>query len=117
MNRHGRQTRLSEVGAGGQAKIAGARVRVGGEGLAPLVAARYLAGAGVGSVCVRTHELAGAAARVDAAIRVEVDPSLLAAAPDEAFDLVDPAARAVASGALTALGALREVLGVAGGRS
>jgi hypothetical protein len=117
MNRHARQMRLAEVGAAGQAKIASARVPVGGEGLASLVAARYLAGAGVGSVCVRTQELAGAVARVDPAIRIDVDARLAGSLPDDAFDLLDPAARSVASGARMALGALREVLGVAGGRS
>ena len=39
MNRHGRQTRLAEVGSAGQARIASARVEVAGDGLDAFVAA------------------------------------------------------------------------------
>jgi hypothetical protein len=119
MNRHGRQTRLAEVGSTGQARIAAARVQVAGDGLASLVAARYLAGAGVGCVGVRGAALASAVSRVDGAVGIEVDPGLPGEAADDGFDLRDPAARAVASGARTALDALREILASPspGGRS
>jgi hypothetical protein len=110
MNRHGRQMLLAEVGAAGQARIASALAQVPGDGVAALVAARYLAGAGVGRILVRSAALAAAAARVDAALPIQVDPLLPAAAADNAFDLRDPAARAVASGARTALRILRGIL-------
>jgi hypothetical protein len=102
--------RLGDVGAAGQARIASALARVPGDGPAALVAARYLAGAGVGRIVVRSDALARAAARVDGALRVEIDPLLPAEAGDDAFDLRDPAARAVASGARSALQALRGIL-------
>jgi hypothetical protein len=110
MNRHGRQTRLAEVGSAGQARIAAARAEVAGEGLASVVAARYLVGAGVGSVRVRNPALAAAVARIDGVVAVAVDASLSDTAPDDAFDLRDPAARAVASGARMALEVLRGIL-------
>jgi molybdopterin/thiamine biosynthesis adenylyltransferase len=110
MNRHGRQTRLAEVGSAGQARIASARVEVAGDGLDAFVAARYLAGAGVGSVCVGSEALAAAVAPVDAAVHVEVDRAGAAEAHVDAFDLRDPAARAVARGARSALNALRAIL-------
>jgi molybdopterin/thiamine biosynthesis adenylyltransferase len=119
MNRHGRQTRLAEVGSTGQASIGAAEVQVGGEGIASLVAARYLAGAGVGAVRVRSATVAAAIARVDSAIRIEVDADLSDEIPDDAFDLRDPAARSLAIGARTALDILRGILEARspGGRS
>jgi|HubBroStandDraft_6_1064221.scaffolds.fasta_scaffold1488533_2 hypothetical protein len=110
MNRHSRQTRLAEVGPVGQARIAAARVQVAGEGLASLVAVRYLAGAGVRAVRVRSDALAAVIARVDGSVGIEIDAGLASEAPDDAFDLRDPAARDVASGARKALNALREII-------
>jgi hypothetical protein len=110
MDRHGRQTQLAEIGSAGQARIASARVEVAGEGLASLVAARYLAGAGVAAVRVRSAELAAAVSRVDGAVRAQVDPTLPDGPLDAPFDLRDPAACSVASGARTALNMLRAVL-------
>jgi hypothetical protein len=86
MKRHARQTRLREVGAEGQAKIAAAKVSCA-SGFAGWVEARYLRAAGVGEVAPGTVE-----------------------ARDARFDDLDPAAREVALGAHAAVAALREIL-------
>ncbi len=121
MNRHSRQTRLPEVGADGQARIVAATVDVPMGGLSGEVAARYLAGAGVGCVRVRTAALAAAAGSIDPAVRVEIDDSIggsdgkdefasFASSRTPRLDLHDPVARDVAMGAVAALRALRAVL-------
>jgi hypothetical protein len=115
LDRHRRQTRLTEVGAGGQERLAGARVEVRVDGLAAHVAVRYLAGAGVGQLQVRAASLAAAASAVDPGVRVAVEPRL-PVEPGEAFDLSDPAARAVAAGAMAALNAVKGALGMLRGR-
>jgi hypothetical protein len=104
--RHTRQARLAEVGARGQERITRACVDVPFEGFAGEVAARYLAGAGVGALRVREPSLAAAARAVDPAVNVEVAPAL--AHPDP-FDpgLRHAAARELASGARWALEVLR----------
>jgi hypothetical protein len=109
-DRHRRQARLAEVGARGQERLAGARVEVRVEGLAAHVAVRYLAGAGVGELRVRDESLAAAARAVDPVVGVGVDVGL-PVEPGEAFDLSDPAARAVAAGAMMALDAMKSALG------
>lgn len=111
MTRHARQVRLAGVGEHGQARITRARADVGLDGLAADVAARYLAGAGVGCVRVREASLGEGARALDAAVRVEVTPGL----PDSpeaqaAVDLRDPVAREAARGALLALRVLRAAL-------
>jgi hypothetical protein len=108
-DRHRRQTRLAEVGVSGQLRLADARVDVRLEGLAAHVAVRYLAGAGVGQLQVRDESLAAVARAVDPGVGVGVDPGLPVEA-GEAFDLRDPAARAVAAGAMAALGAVKGLL-------
>jgi hypothetical protein len=116
MSRHGRQSRLAEVGAAGQARIADATVTVASRGLAAEVATRYLAGAGVGRLRVDDARLEEIAAAIDPAVAVEVAGARLPAG--EASDhagLVDPGARAVAEGAREALRSLRAVLGVTAG--
>jgi hypothetical protein len=110
MDRYGRQVRLAEVGAAGQARIERARVDVRVDGLAADVAARYLAGAGVGCVCVRGQALAEAARAIAPGVRVDIDPTLAPADQAMAFDLRDPCARDLARGAHAALCALRAVL-------
>jgi hypothetical protein len=110
LDRHRRQARLAEVGAEGQERLAGARVEVRLDGLAAHVAVRYLAGAGVGELLVRDVSLAAAARAVDPGARIGVDAAL-PAEPGEAFDLSDPAARAVAAGAMAALNAVKNALG------
>jgi hypothetical protein len=110
MSRHGRQTRLVEVGAAGQARIAAATFVVASEGLAAEVATRYLAGAGAGCVRVRDAALRDVAAAIDPAVRVAIADGDPAIALDS--ELRDPGARAVAQGAREALRALRGALGV-----
>jgi hypothetical protein len=112
MDRHGRQTRLAEVGGAGQARIAAARVAITLEGTAARVAARYLAGAGVGGLRVRSAEIATQARAVDPGVFVEVDAALGQPPPSTRLPLRDPSAEAIALGAFTALAALRGILGV-----
>jgi len=113
MDRHARQIKLVEVGGAGQARIGAARVDVPDSGLAGEVAARYLAGAGVGRIRVRAERIAAIARAIDPAISVEV---IHAGEADlrglgEASDLHDSAAQAVERGARFALAALRDALG------
>jgi hypothetical protein len=110
MQRHSRQSRLADVGASGQARIARAVATVPGRGLAAEVAARYLAGAGVAALRVKDEATAAAARAVDPAVRVEIDPALGEASLDGLEALADPAARAVAAGALQALHVLQAAL-------
>jgi len=115
VDRHDRQSRLAGVGAAGQQRIAAALVDVQADGLAGEVAARYLAGAGVGRLHVRDRALAQAAASVDPSVRVEVGASPAPAATagpstDELPGFRDPSARDVARGAREALRALRGLL-------
>src|SRR6185437_11059803 len=98
MHRHGRQSRLAEIGAEGQGRIAAARAEVRSGGLAGEVATRYLAGAGIGVLRVREPSLAPIAAAVDPAVKVEVvERAADTAVPDPFFR--DPAAAALARGA------------------
>jgi hypothetical protein len=110
MDRHGRQSRLAGVGVEGQARIARASVDVGLDGFAADVAARYLAGAGVECVRVRSDGLGHGARALEGSVRIEVDPGI-EPAPAEALDLHDASARELARGALCALRALRAALG------
>jgi hypothetical protein len=108
--RHSRQSRLAEVGEDGQERLARAEVGVAAAGPAAVVAARYLAGAGLGSLRTRDQAAADAARAVDPAVRVVVDESLPSTGPSLPFDVDDPAARAVASGAYAALRAIRAIV-------
>jgi len=117
MSRHGRQTRLAEVGSAGQARIAVATVDVTVEGLAAEVATRYLAGAGVG--CLRVQQadgvrLAAIASSIDPAVRVEA-VEFQTASQEDGLELRHPGARDVALGARLALRALRRALGMVDG--
>lgn len=113
MHRNARQARLAGVGPDGQARIARAHVDVPLDGLAADVAARYLAGAGVAGVRVRSAALGEGARAIDARVLVDVDPSIPpdATAATATMGLHDPAAQAVAQGARFALEALRRALG------
>jgi len=108
MDRHARQARLAGIGAEGQARLGRSSVDVRLDGFAADVAARYLVGAGVGSVRVRTEVLAAGARALDANAHVNVDPSL--AGGTDPVDLDDPSARDLARGALCALAAIRAIL-------
>jgi hypothetical protein len=114
MSRHGRQTRLAEVGSAGQARIASSTVDVALEGLAGEVATRYLAGAGAGCVRVGPADgarLAAIARSIDPAVRVEV-VEFRSASHEDGLELRHPGARDVALGARLALRALRGALGM-----
>jgi hypothetical protein len=111
MQRHGRQSRLAEIGAEGQGRIAAATAEVRSVGLAGEVATRYLAGAGFGALRVRDASLAPVAAAVDPAVKVEVveaPPELASPSPDPFFR--DPAAAALARGAREALREIQRAL-------
>jgi hypothetical protein len=109
MHRYARQTKLAGVGESGQLRIANARVDVPLDGLAGEVAARYLAGAGVGHLCVRDSRIAAAARAVDPTVSVEVTASSPLASVG-ASPLRDPSAQAVERGARFALDALRAAI-------
>jgi molybdopterin/thiamine biosynthesis adenylyltransferase len=115
LDRHARQIRLTDVGPQGQARVAAATVELRLVGLEAAVAVRYLAGSGFGGLRVRDERLAGLARAVDPSVGTQVDSTLADEQGPRAYDLRDPAARAVATGARAALHALRSVL--AGDRS
>jgi hypothetical protein len=110
MERHARQSRLAGVGAEGQARIEAASVDVPLRGFAGEVAARYLAGAGVGSLRVPDEAVGRAARAIDARVRVVVEPSLAAGAVPVPAGFEDRAAADLAAGALHALRALNACL-------
>jgi hypothetical protein len=113
MVRHSRQVRLAEVGQEGQTWVARATVELYLDGVAGEIAARYLAGAGVGKLRVREGRAAEAAVRVDPSVVVEVIPGLGAGEDrGEDFELREPAARELARAATASLALLREVLGI-----
>ena len=99
--------RLADVGAEGQQKWLAAEARVVGEGLAARVEALYLAGAGIGSLSA-APSIASRASALNADIRVIEVASPDATSEEEALGL-DPAANAVASGALRALRVLKAI--------
>ncbi|HEY6460042.1 MAG TPA: hypothetical protein VIY73_07815 [Polyangiaceae bacterium] len=109
-DRHGRQSRLAGIGAEGQGRIGRASVDVRLEGLAGEVAARYLAGAGVGALKVRSEAVAAGARAVDARVAVEVYPGLAAGESSGGTALDDAGAADVFAGALAALRALKRAL-------
>ncbi len=106
--RYSRQTKLASVGEAGQARIAEASAS-SGDGLAGWVAARYLAGAGIGELRVPSEEIAEAARATNASVRVLVDAES-SVRRDDRFVELDPAARDVAVGAHRALSALMGAL-------
>ena len=112
MDRHDRQRRLAEVGEPGQARIRGATVDVCLGGAAGEVAARYLAGAGVGRLRVRDARVGEAAKAVDPAVAVEVVPELEGMGQEEDLGVLHPDAQDLARGATAALAALRGILGL-----
>lgn len=93
--------RLPLVGREGQKVLSGIAAVVGATGDEGRVAARYLAGAGVGRITVRDPDVAAAGQRVDASVTIVVAP-VAEPAPMQELDELDPAARAVARGARAA---------------
>jgi hypothetical protein len=110
MDRHVRQARLLEVGVSGQERIGRADVTVPFVGLAGAVAARYLAGAGVGRLRLADDAVARHALATDASVRVDVDVRSCEVAGPSPFRLRDRVADDVARGAHAALVALRRAM-------
>ncbi len=111
VNRHQRQMRLPIIGREGQKALAELGAQVAATGDEGIVAARYLAGAGIGRLIVATPESADAARRLDATVSVEIGPALEPPPAMTELDDLDPAARAVARGARTAARILVAALG------
>lgn len=111
--RHTRQSRLVEVGGAGQARIRASTLSVCTDGLAGEVHARYLAGAGVGTLRVHDEAAARAAREVDGAVRIEEGLSV-SACTRPPFDVRDPVARQVATGSYFALVAIAGALRTGG---
>jgi hypothetical protein len=139
-SRYSRQTRLAEVGETGQARLAAGHVFVVADGLAGEVQARYLAGAGVGTLHVLHEGPARAASQVNVDVDVDVNGDgdvngLSSPSPSPSpspststststttttstisgFGIRDEAAREVALGAWRALHDIRALLGVESG--
>jgi len=98
------------VGEAGQKRLAGAHVVVLAEGFVGDVATRYLAGAGIGHICVKVPSLASVARGVDPTVQVALDPGLGVSAAHAPFALRRAAAGELASGAHLALEILRRAL-------
>jgi hypothetical protein len=112
MDRHGRQARLAEVGPEGQERVARSEATVSLEGLAGVVAVRYLAGAGVRRLRVSSEAVAKHARAVDPSVATEIDAGLVDPGGASRFGLRDATADAVARGAHAALSELRRSLGM-----
>jgi len=109
--RHARQGTLAEVGERGQARVGGSTATVLGSGASAAVEARYLAGAGVGTLVVATDSIAREARDLDSSVAVRVDRSLAPPPPPPPWaEGMHPAAREVAVGAYRALLLLRRTL-------
>jgi|SRR5580658_4447879 hypothetical protein len=108
--RHSRQIRLAGVGEIGQRRIASARLALLADGFAGDVATRYLTGAGVGHLSLKSSLLAGSARAVDPTVHISVDPSLPVGPTHSAFALRYRGAIELAMGAHLALELLRQTL-------
>jgi hypothetical protein len=115
--RHTRQVRLVEVGEEGQARLGRATVAVRGGGAAGVLEARYLAGAGLGTIRVADEAQARAVSEMDGSIRVERGAPAPPPEPTplDALEGLDASALDVARGAWRALDTLRRVIAGAGG--
>jgi hypothetical protein len=102
--------RLAGVGEAGQKRLADARVVILADGFVGDVAIRYLAGAGIGHICVKTPALASVARGVDPTVQVALDPGLGVGVALAPFALRRPAAAELAAGAHLALEILRKEL-------
>jgi hypothetical protein len=102
--------RLAGVGEAGQKRLADAHVVVLVDGFVGDVATRYLAGAGIGHICVKAPALASVARGVDPTVQVTVDPGLGVGAALAPFALRRTAAAELAAGAHLALEILRRAL-------
>lgn len=102
--RFARQAKLVEVGEAGHGRIAASHPRITDGGFAGVVAARYLAGAGVARLTVASEAQREAALEVSASVEVSIAE---AGEPIGGYDDLTPAARDVARGAAFALEQLR----------
>lgn len=94
--RYERQTRLADIGPGGQAKLCAAKVAIRSQGFARTIERRYVVSSGM----------------TESATETTVDPSRVDRAADvTALGLRNAPARDVAEGALRALAAIRLALG------
>jgi len=99
------------VGDAGQARLAAGVAVVRGDTFAAEVEARYLAGAGVGTLVVTSARVAEAARDVDAAVVVRIsEPEGNDLEAPRELALESPEALALASGAYRALVRVRELL-------
>jgi sulfur-carrier protein adenylyltransferase/sulfurtransferase len=106
--RHGRQIRLPEIGEAGQERLAASEVVLCGVGDAREIEAAYLARAGVRVVDDANAEIK-AKAKADANGTAKLRAAALAS-----LGMHDSIARETADGALRALLAMREILGIEG---
>ena len=108
--RHSRQVRLAELGDAGQVRIESLEATIAGEGVAAIVEARYLAGAGVRKIACASDEVGAAARAVDARVAIALAfPSTMEdGAPSLA--LKNAGARDVALGAWRALDLIRHAI-------
>jgi hypothetical protein len=107
-----RQSKLAEIGAAGQARIAASTADVRLAGLAGAVCVRYLVGCGVGALRVRDPRLIQVAQAASPSQIVVVIDDL----PDERpppLDLTDAVAREFAQGANEALRLVRAMIDLA----
>ena len=106
--RYARQMRVAEVGHEMQEKLRGASVCVSGSNLAAQVEALYLAGAGVGTVCVDAP-IQDQIKAINSQITIVTNDSESKLKIDDRVSSLDPAAAQVASGSLAALTRLKEI--------
>ena len=109
--RHTRQVRLADVGEEGQARLEATTGFVETDGLAGVVEARYLAGAGGGKISTGYEAIGDVARAVDATIQiVAARRAPLGHGEPPAFGVKDPVAMEVALGAWRALAHVRRAI-------
>ena len=106
--RYARQMRVAEVGREMQGNLRGASAVVIGGDLAAQVEALYLAGAGVGTICV-DRAIQNQINRINSEIIVKANAHESERAIDQRVRSLDPAAAQIASGALAALARMKEI--------
>jgi molybdopterin/thiamine biosynthesis adenylyltransferase len=100
--------RVAEVGREMQEKLRGASVVVRGSDLAAHVEALYLAGAGVGTVCVDAP-LQNQIQNINSQVSIVANASSSTNEIDPRVRSLDSAAARVASGSLAALARMKEI--------
>ncbi len=100
--------RVAEVGREMQEKLRGASVCVRGSDLAAQVEALYLAGAGVGRICVDAP-IQEQIQNINSQVSIGKNESTSAREIDERVRTLEGGPAAVASGALAALARMKEI--------